>query len=65
MIVPFHEAASGVAVYINPAFVISLRPDPDDPEHTSIVKLSDGEALRLRGGHDEIAARLTRTMAAA
>jgi hypothetical protein len=65
MIVPFFEATSGVAIYINPAFVISLRPDPADPERTSIVKLSDGESLRIRGGHDDVAARLSRTTAAA
>lgn len=65
MIMPFFEAASGVAIYINPAFVVSLRPDPADPERTSIVKLSDGETLRIRGGHDEVAARLSRTTAAA
>jgi hypothetical protein len=35
------------------------------PEHSSIVKLSDGESLRIRGGHDEIAAPLSRTNAAA
>src|SRR4051812_41547559 len=65
MIVPFFEATSGVAVYINPAFVISLRPDPADPEGQSIVKLSDGETIRVRGGHDDIAPRLSRTTAAA
>jgi hypothetical protein len=65
MIVPFFEATSGVAIHINPAFVVSLRPDPADPERTSIVKLSDGESLRIRGGHDDIAARLSRAPAAA
>jgi hypothetical protein len=65
MIAPFFEATSGVAIYINPAFVISLRPDPVDPERTSIVKLSDGESLRIRGGHDDVAARLSRPTAAA
>jgi hypothetical protein len=34
-------------------------------DHTSIVKLSDGETLRIRGGHDDIAERLSRTTAAA
>ena len=65
MIVPFVEATSGVAIYINPVFVISLRPDPADPERTSIIKLSDGESLRIRGGHDDVAAQLSRTTAAA
>jgi hypothetical protein len=60
MIAPFFEATSGVALYINPAFVITVRPDPADPERTSVVKLSDGETLRLRGGPDDIASRLGR-----
>jgi hypothetical protein len=64
MIVPFFEATSGVAVYINPAFVISLRPDPADTDRTSLVKLSDGESLRIRGDHHDVAARLSRATAA-
>ena len=65
MIIAFAEAASGVPIYINPAFVVSVRPDPADPERTTVVRLSDGEMLRLRGGHDDVAARLSRTTAAA
>ena len=65
MIVPFFEATSGVAIYVNPAYVISVRPDPADPDRTSIVKLSDGETVRLRGGHDDIATRLRSSTAAA
>jgi len=65
MIVAFADAASGVPIYINPSFVVSLRPDPVDPEHTTTVRLSDGESLRLRGGHDDVAARLSRTTAVA
>jgi hypothetical protein len=45
--------------------VVSVRPDPADPERTTVVRLSDGETLRLRGGHDDVAARLSRTTAAA
>jgi hypothetical protein len=65
MVIPFFEAASGVPIYINPAFVISARPDPADVDRATVVKLSDGEMLRIRGGHDEVAARLSRTTAAA
>ena len=65
MIVRFFEATSGVAIYINPAFVVTMRPDPADPEHASIVKLSDEESLQIRGGHDDVAARLSRPSAAA
>jgi hypothetical protein len=57
MIIAFAEAGSGVPVYINPSFVVSLRPDPAEPARTTVVRLSDGETLRLRGGHDEVAAR--------
>jgi hypothetical protein len=39
-----------VAIYINTAFVVSMRPDTADPEHASIVKLSDEESLPIRGG---------------
>ena len=31
MIIPFAEAASGVPIYINPSFVVSLRPDAAEP----------------------------------
>jgi hypothetical protein len=65
MIVQLFEAASGTSIYINPVFVISVRPDPADPDNVSIVKLSDGESLRVRGGHDAVAARLNRPSAAA
>jgi hypothetical protein len=65
MIVPFFEITTGVAIYINPAFVISLRPDPADPERSSVLKLSDGETLRIRGSHDDVASRLRKTTAAA
>jgi hypothetical protein len=65
MIIPVFEATSGVAIYINPVYVISLRPDPADPEQTSIVKLSDGETLSIRGRHSDIAERLRPTTAAA
>jgi hypothetical protein len=65
MIVAFADAISGVPIYINPSFVVSLRPDPADPERMTTVRLSDGETLRLRGGHDDVAGRLTRTTAVA
>jgi len=48
-------------VYINPAYVVTLRPDPADPDHVSIVKVRDGEAIRVRGDHREVADKLART----
>jgi hypothetical protein len=58
MIVQLLDSVTGTTVYVNPAYVVSLRPDPVDPDHLSIVKLRDGESLRVRGGHDEVADKL-------
>ena len=63
MIVPFIDAVAGTTVYVNPAFVVSLRPDPDSPDAVSIVKLSDGETLRIRSDHREAADKLRRLAA--
>jgi hypothetical protein len=60
MIVPFMDSVAGTAVYVNPAYVVTLRPDPADPTHVSIVKLRDGEAIRVRGEHKEVADKLAR-----
>jgi hypothetical protein len=59
MIAHFIDAVAGTPVYINPEYVVSLRPDPADPDEASIVKISDGETLRVRGSHNDIAAKLT------
>jgi hypothetical protein len=61
MIVEFTDAVTAAAVYINPAFVINLRPDPADPDNVSILKLSDGESVRVKGDHRQVADRLRRT----
>jgi hypothetical protein len=42
-------------VYINPAFVVTPRPDPMEPTRVTLVKLSDGETLQVRGEHSEVA----------
>jgi hypothetical protein len=60
MIVQFNDIVTGTAVYINPAYVVSLRPDPTDPDHVSIVMLRNGESIRVRGEHREIADKLAR-----
>jgi hypothetical protein len=41
--------------------VVSLRPDPADPERVSILKLQDGESIRIRGDHRQVADKLRRT----
>jgi hypothetical protein len=61
MIVPFNESAAGVAVYINPDYVVSVRPDPEDPTRVCVIKLSDGEIIRVHGDHEKIADKLTHT----
>jgi hypothetical protein len=60
MVVEFTDAVTAAAVYINPAFVISVRPDPADADRVSIVKLSDGESVRVRGDHRQVADKLRR-----
>jgi hypothetical protein len=63
VIVPFVDSVSGTTVYINPDYVVSLRPDPADPDAVSIVKLRDGETVRVRGAHRDIADKLLRVAA--
>jgi hypothetical protein len=60
MIAPFVDSVTGTAVYLNPEYVVALRPDPVEPTRVSIVKLSDGESLRVQGEHREVADRLSR-----
>lgn len=64
MIVQLVDSVAGTPVYINPAFVMTLRPDPDDPTGTTLVKLSDGESFRVRGVHEDVADKLARARAA-
>ena len=60
MIAQFMDSVAGTAVYINPAYVVTLRPDPAEPDHVSIVKVRDGESIRVRGDHREVADKLAR-----
>jgi hypothetical protein len=60
MIVQLFDTDAGTTVYINPEYVVSLRPDPAEPERISIVKLRDGEILRVQGTHLQVAAMLSR-----
>jgi hypothetical protein len=61
MIEQFMDTAAGTAVYINPAYVVTIRPDPADPDHISIITLRTGEAIRVKGEHREVADKLART----
>lgn len=58
MIVQFTDIATGTAAYLNPAYVTTVRPDPVDPDHVSIVRLRDGESIRVKGDHREVADKL-------
>jgi hypothetical protein len=60
MIVPFVDSVAGTAVYINPAYVVTLRPDPGAPDKISIITVRDGEAIRVQGDHREVADKLAR-----
>jgi hypothetical protein len=61
MIVQFKDTAAGTDVYINPAYVVTVRPDPADPDHISLVRLRDGETIRVKGTHPEVADKLVQS----
>jgi len=63
MIVPFVDSVTGTSVYINPDYVVTLRPDPANLDRVTIVKLRDGETIRVHGEHREVADKLSRTAA--
>jgi uncharacterized protein (DUF1786 family) len=60
MIVQFVDSVTGTPVYINPDYVVTLRPDPAHLDEVSILKVRDGETIRVNGDHEEVAAKLTR-----
>ena len=47
-------------MYINPAYVVTLRPDPVALDRISVVTLEDGETIRVLGEHREVADKLAR-----
>ena len=60
MIVPLVDTKTATIVYVNPAYVVSLRPDPEDPDHVSNVRLRDGEEIRAKGAPEELVGKLLR-----
>ena len=58
MVIQFTDSVAGTAVYINPRYVVNLRPDPAEPLKVTMVKLSDGESIRVHGEHREVADKL-------
>lgn len=61
MIVEFTDSVGGTAVYINPVYVVCMRPDPEAPTRVTVIKLSDGETVRIHGDHEKVADKLART----
>ncbi|APR78609.1 Hypothetical protein A7982_03956 [Minicystis rosea] len=60
MLAHLNDQVAGTEVYINPAYVVSLRPEPSDADHVSILKLRDGEAIQVLGDHRQVADKLAR-----
>ena len=61
MIAEFMDSVAGIAVYLNPEYVVTLRLDPAEPTQITMVKLRDGETLRVRGEHREVAEKLAKS----
>jgi hypothetical protein len=64
MIVPFIDSKAGAPIYVNPAYVVTMRPDPNDPDNASMIKTEDGECIKVRGDHRQVADKLSLVPAA-
>lgn len=64
MVVEFKDSVSGTAVYINPRYVVTARPDPGEPLRVTQIRLEDGETIRVVGEHGSVAERLAHPAAA-
>ncbi|HEY2585754.1 MAG TPA: hypothetical protein VGI81_08325 [Tepidisphaeraceae bacterium] len=60
MVVPFIDTTTGTAVYIDPGFVATLRPDPQEPTRVTLIKLKDAESIHVQGDHEDVADKLAR-----
>jgi hypothetical protein len=60
----FVDTVAGTPVYVNPTYVVTLRPDPEEPTRVSDLKLRDGQEIRVLGEHREVADKLARTLPA-
>jgi hypothetical protein len=63
IMVQFTDRVTGATVYINPDYVMSIRPDPAEPDTASIVKIRDGETIHVHGSHADVARKLLRRAA--
>ena len=64
MIVQLMDSVTGAPIYVNPAYVVTLRPDPANPDEVSIITVRDGETFHVRGDHEKVAGKLRSSMAA-
>ena len=60
MIVQFRDTNAGTPVYINPTYIVTFRPAPEDPHRATILRLSDGEVITVKGEHTEVANKIDR-----
>lgn len=58
MIVQFTENIAATPVYVNPEYVVSIKPDPENPDTVARIKLRDGEELAVRGDPEVVARKL-------
>jgi intein/homing endonuclease len=58
MVIELKDSVAGTAIYVNPDYVVSVRPDPEDPVRRTEVKLRNGETLRVVGDHPVVAGKL-------
>jgi hypothetical protein len=56
--VEFESSAAGTPVSFNPDAVAAVRPDPNDPGAITIVRLTDGEEVGVRGDYTEVVKKL-------
>lgn len=64
MIVQFTDNKAGTPIYVNPAYVVTMRPDPNDPDNATMIKTEDGECIQVRGDHRQVADKLALASAA-
>ncbi len=53
------DSKAGAPIYVNPVYVVTMRPDPNDPDNASMIKTEDGECIKVRGDHRQVADKLS------
>lgn len=62
MIVPFTNSVVATAVCFDPRCVGSLRGDPSDPVCITLLKVQNGEVVRVRREHRDVAGELAKAV---